>query len=328
MLIDAMVTRHVDKGCAIVSEGSKGDTFYIVKRGQVNVEKRGKGVLTTLKANSYFGELALLHDAPRNASIVAATDDVELLGVDRKTFNLVLTDKLRYRLEREAKEAKIKEARALAVAKAKQPDVPLDQCESLAVLGKGAFGLVKLVRVQRGPKLSVYALKVLQKQQLVDEQQSQRIVTEKRTLQLLRSPFCLQLVSTMQDQECLYLLTEFLQGGDLYHAMEQADGHLEMVSVEYYAACVAAAFKTIHGKGMVYRDLKPENLMLDGKGLLKVIDFGMVKKCKKKTFTVCGTPDYMVRPEAAGPTGRAGRRSHSSHHTTTALGTGRARAMP
>ena len=97
-----------------------------------------------------------------------------------------------------------------------------------------------------------------------------------------------RLEATYDIGEKTYLVLEFLQGGDLITQICQ-HGTFTVSKCRYYAASVVLAFQEIHAKGVVYRDLKLENLVLDSKGTLKIVDFGLAKIIKRRTYTVCGT---------------------------------------
>jgi serine/threonine protein kinase len=170
--------------------------------------------------------------------------------------------------------------------------IGLKDLDSICVVGKGAFGMVKLMKHKETG--AAYALKILQKKQLVQTKQCRNVINEKRIMHRIKHPFCITLCATMKDRDCLYLLMEFLQGGDMFTKLCDLDGHFEMTTARYYAASVLSAFAYIHAKNIVYRDLKPENLVFDGKGTLNVVDFGMAKIVKQRTYTVCGTPEYMA----------------------------------
>jgi serine/threonine protein kinase len=190
------------------------------------------------------------------------------------------------RERQEAEEQKFYEKRAQELK-----SIALDDLSIVCVLGKGSFGLVKLVQHKDSKK--AYALKVLQKQHMVAAKQANNVIWEKRIMHRIVHPFCLKLCATMVDDDALYLLMEFLQGGDLFIKLCYEYGHFDQRTSKYYAACVLSAFSYLHAKSILYRDLKPENLVLDKLGTLKVVDFGMAKITKNRTFTVCGTPEYM-----------------------------------
>jgi CRP-like cAMP-binding protein len=176
--------------------------------------------------------------------------------------------------------------------KSRKPvSMDLEEYEIMRLLGVGSFGAVKLV--QNKDTQQTYALKQLQKHQIVITKQQSNTLNEKRALLECAHPFTLRLLGTTQDVDCLYMLLELVQGGELFrllHGDGTEDKPMSTVQSRFYASCVVMAFEYLHENEWVYRDLKPENLLLDTQGYVKVVDFGFAKKMTKdKTYTVCGT---------------------------------------
>ena len=108
----------------------------------------------------------------------------------------------------------------------------------------------------------------------------------------LHSPFLVNLGTTYQDKEKIYFLLEPCLGGDMLSLLKNR-GTLKENDAKFYAACVLEGLSYLHSIQIIYRDLKPENLVIDRRGYIKLADFGFSKKIKNKTFTFCGTPDYI-----------------------------------
>ena len=96
-----------------------------------------------------------------------------------------------------------------------------------------------------------------------------------------------------KDEQSLYLFMEAVQGGELFTLLRRWH-RVDLAHARFYCAQVVTAFEYLHGKNLIYRDLKPENLLVDAEGYLKLTDFGLVKLCLYKTYTLCGTPEYMA----------------------------------
>jgi len=160
-------------------------------------------------------------------------------------------------------------------------------------LGVGAFGRVKLVKHKQSGLN--YALKCLSKKDLVENKFEENIINEKNILAELDHPFISRFCGAFQDQKQIYFLLEVLIGGELLTYLNKETLFPESWS-RFYAASVIAAFSQIHSKKIAYRDLKPENMVLDSLGYVKIVDFGLAKKIEDKTYTFCGTQDY-VAPE-------------------------------
>lgn len=169
----------------------------------------------------------------------------------------------------------------------------------MCTLGVGAFGKVKLVK----PKIQnetcdgevrTYALKTLSKNYIVENGLQEHVINEKNVMKELNHPFILSFHCSMQDKKHVYFLFEVLLGGEIFRLL-RAEVKFPESWARFYSASVILAFCQIHDQNIAYRDLKPENLVLDAFGFLKIVDFGLAKKIMGgKTWTLCGTPDYLA----------------------------------
>jgi cGMP-dependent protein kinase len=167
----------------------------------------------------------------------------------------------------------------------------LQDLEVVGVLGEGAFGEVKLVQHTKETQRR-YALKMMEKKTIVAQRQQMNVLNEKAALKQADHPFVLRLMGTMKDAAYLYLLLELVVGQELFYYL-RLKKRLPHTSARFYAACVVLALEHLHGKNILYRDLKPENLMVDETGYIKCVDFGFAKVVLGHTHTMCGTPEYM-----------------------------------
>merc|ERR1712048_176072 len=115
---------------------------------------------------------------------------------------------------------------------------------------------------------------------------------ERAVMLSLHSPFIVKLFGTYQDLTKVYFLMEAVLGGELFTVLRYNRKFSERTS-RFYAGCCVLAFEHMHSKNIIYRDLKPENLLLDEKGFIKITDFGFAKK-RNNTCTLCGTPEYLA----------------------------------
>merc|ERR1711966_167730 len=108
------------------------------------------------------------------------------------------------------------------------------------------------------------------------------------------SDFVVRLHATFKDDQHLYLLLEPALGGELYATYHKYRFHGDVKKAKYYSGTVVYCFDHLHERNILYRDLKPENLLLDDRGNCKITDMGLAKVVVGKTFTTCGTPDYFA----------------------------------
>jgi protein kinase A len=166
-------------------------------------------------------------------------------------------------------------------------------------LGTGSFGRVHLVQSKHNQRF--YAVKVLKKQQVVKMKQVEHTNDERRMLQKVKHPFLITLWGTFQDSKNLYMVMDFIEGGELFSLLRKSQRFPNPVA-KFYAAEVTLALDYLHSLNIIYRDLKPENLLLDRHGHLKITDFGFAKEVPDITWTLCGTPDYLA-PEVVSSKG-------------------------
>ncbi|CAO3692078.1 unnamed protein product [Umbelopsis ramanniana] len=173
----------------------------------------------------------------------------------------------------------------------KKPSFNLTHVELLDTLGTGTFGRVYLARLKNSQKY--YAMKVLKKQEVVRLKQVEHINSEKQILSYVKFPFIVNLYCTFQDDRNLYMMLEYVVGGELFSHLRRA-GRFTTDITRFYASEILLAVEYLHSKDIIYRDLKPENLLLDHRGHIKITDFGFAKTVLDRTWTLCGTPEYLA----------------------------------
>ncbi len=175
--------------------------------------------------------------------------------------------------------------------------ITLNDFKILKTLGKGAFGKVLLVYNEELNKY--FAMKILKKDFLKKNNQIAHTKIERKILEKINYPFISQLIYAFQNKEKLYMITEYMGGGELFYHLHN-ENYFKESKAKLYICEIILAIEHLHKNNIIYRDLKPENILLDESGHIKLTDFGLSKILndinKDKTYTICGTPEY-VAPE-------------------------------
>ncbi|XP_048841887.1 cGMP-dependent protein kinase 1 isoform X1 [Brienomyrus brachyistius] len=301
-IIDSMEEVKFKNNEVIVREGTEGDTFYIILKGEVQVTKNMNGQQKEIRRmgrGEHFGELALIRETCRTATCTAV-GQVTCYSIDKEVFEETIPlEHLELHDDSNVfEDIVILEKKSQSTSLHLKDLVPVLYQEGRfqgdpVTLGLGGFGRVELVMTLQHGKY--YALKRISKKHVVAKRQEEHVKFEKQILQDIHSDFIVRLYAGFKDTRYIYMLMEFCSGGELWTKLKEV-GRFEESIASFCTACVVEAFAHLHKRGILYRDLKPENLMLDSRGFVKLVDFGFAKELTRgeKTYSFCGTPEYMA----------------------------------
>ncbi|KAK9879595.1 hypothetical protein WA026_006661 [Henosepilachna vigintioctopunctata] len=291
-----LVSETFETGKVIVREGEQGDKFYIIAAGSVTVTRKDESFTGKLHKGKCFGEKALLEDSPRQATVTADPPLVECLTLTRKQFidhfgAIEDISKISVPPQSGNEEDNIE-------IEEEYLNLDLQNFKILRTLGVGGFGRVEFIQDKNNPN-TTFALKYLKKYEMVQQEQQQHVINEMKIQMRCKSPFIIRMYRTFIDNKYIYFLMEVCLGGDLWSLLQnQPNKRFDERGAKFIAGCVLEALSYIHKKGFIYRDLKPENLLIASNGYIKMTDFGFAKRLEAniKTATFAGTPEY-VAPE-------------------------------
>jgi len=295
-LAEALTDFAFAQGETIFEQGEKGILFYILIEGAVTVLKDGKEVskLTATKDSAqFFGEAALLSNEPRGATIKVTSATATTLAVDKRSFDMLLgpLEELKKR-GKEGSGAVAKTGGAGVVDKSRFGTIARKDLKRLGLLGCGGFGAVEMVEHTKSGEC--YALKALSKGYVLKTGMQKSVMSEKDVQLMCDSVFIVKLYECYNGEQSLYLLLELALGGELYATYNKKGLWGNEKCAKFYVAATIYAFDHLHERKIIFRDLKPENLLLNEKGHCKLTDMGLAKVVVGKTFTTCGTPDYFA----------------------------------
>ena len=153
------------------------------------------------------------------------------------------------------------------------------------------LGKVKIAKSKRTNEYIV--IKILIKSEIIKSKQEQHILNELDILEEISHPSIISCTGFTQDEKYLYLAFEFIPGGDLFNLLKIENNFL-IDKAQFYAGQIVFAFEYLHSKNIVYRNLKPENILINKNGYIKIADFQFAKVVTDRTYTMCGTPGYLA----------------------------------
>ena len=280
-LTDLIVETKFPPGTILAEIGKPyNSNLYIIRTGNVAVAN-DDGVINNLREADYFGDKFLKEEEGFISKQTITVQTETTCGVlSRRDITSVIGDIRRL-------------GQPLANNKPLLKTIRFKDLVKFRILGVGTFGKVWLVSHKRTG--TAYALKQLSKREIIGHHQVEGVIREKNIMASLDHPFVVNLVSTFQDERSLFMLIELVQGGELFSVIhtETRDG-IPNGNSRFYAACILESLAHLHHRCICYRDLKPENILIDGRGYCVLVDLGFAKIVVDKTFTLCGTPEYLA----------------------------------
>mmetsp|Transcript_32647 Transcript_32647/g.56756 ORF Transcript_32647/g.56756 Transcript_32647/m.56756 type:complete len:908 (+) Transcript_32647:2585-5308(+) len=273
LLIPLIKSMSYRAGQVIFRKGDPSDSLYIVKSGVASVLAEGKAI-RYVNENSIFGERGLLEKNPRSVDVFAVTE-LKCWVLDQTAFYSILDEVARQKL--------------ILQMKLQDHSIGLEELRPLRLLGKGMFGVVLQVSYQG----FYYAIKGVNRFKVMKYDIYESLQQERELLLQVEHPFIMKLVKTFKDNDWVYFLTEYVNGSDMFDVIREI-GILTEAAAKFYIGCLLSALRYLHERSIIYRDLKPENVIIDNEGYPKLIDFGTAKKINGRTFTLVGTPHYMA----------------------------------
>ena len=259
----------------IFKQGEPCDGLFIIKEGQVEVY-RDSQFMRTLAKGSFFGERCIIMNENRTASVISKAKTL-VWKLSREKFLEIVEENL---------------IKKLVFRISLQDDsIQLSDLVVMDLIGKEAFGNVYLCCNKKNKML--YALKSVTRKKINFHSLQESLKQEKKVLQQIEHQFIIKLVKTFKDSKGIYFLLEYVQGLSLFEVLRIIN-ILKTSDCRFYTANLLVIMDYLHKNSIIYRDLKPENMMVDHEGYLKLLDFGTAKLLKDRTFSVLGTPQYMA----------------------------------
>ena len=268
------------EGEKIVKEGEIGDLFYLIVKGRVKITKNGI-FIRELENGNCFGENSLFElNAKRTATVIAIEKRVVCYVLSKNEFDFLLTDNniKNYLLKQYALQ---------------DTSIKLSDLNYIKFLGKGKFGSVSLVHNNK----NIYAIKAISRKSVEKQKNlAKYFVSERRIMLQLDHPFIIKMVKSMKNNLFCFLLIEYINGKCLNDYINNRKTINNIYETQFYIGSLLTMLEYLQKKKIAHRDIKPQNLMIDSNGYLKMIDFGTAKLLTNYTNTIVGTPHF-IAPE-------------------------------
>ena len=263
-------------GKKIINQGDVGDKLYIIKSGRVDFFVNSRYIRSQNEGED-FGAKSLILSSDKRTATAIANGEVQCYTLTAKVFKSILEPNLyEYFTNKFALE---------------DNTIELKDLDNIKELGSGNFGSVNLVRNKKNKQF--YAIKALDLEQIKIENLEVCVELEKNVLLKTDHPFIMKMVKYLKNENYIFFINEYIKGKELWDVIRDI-GLLNKEQTQFYIASILLAINHLHKKKIIYRDIKPENVMVNVKGYIKIIDFGTVKEIEDRTSTIIGTSHYMA----------------------------------
>ena len=273
-MINVLKNQDFGQGENIFQQGSPGDKFFIVKEGSVEIIKDGVSI-RKIEANGFFGERSIILEELRTATARAVVP-TKCWTIDSINFKTLIDIKIHQEL--------------IKRIELQNDNISLNDLQYIKILPEPIFGKSFLCRHQSSKIF--YSLKAINRKSIGLYNIYNKISTERRIMKAIDHPFIAKMIRTFKDDDRVYFLFEHVKGLDLFDVIREID--INNDSARFYAGGIVLILEYLHTHNIIYRDLKPENVMIDEDGYPKIIDFGNAKILENRTYSTVGTPHYMA----------------------------------
>ena len=278
-------------GQVITKEGDNWPYFCAIITGKVQVSRTDKGILGEMEAGKWFGHFLR---SPVAMATVLSLEKTLISRISSHDFDVACQpnpdDEGAWKRSDKQSEAPRDNT---ANNSSLYDNLSIDSLKfDTKMIGNGSFAQVYRCATPDG---KVHAIKCTSKSVVVKHGAEKQMINEVALLSTLSHQFIVHLDKVLQDRYCIYLLMELVPGGEFFKYL-QVRGTISDAEAQFYVVNVSLGLEHMHSKNIIFRDLKPENLVLGADGYLKMVDLGFSKKISGMTFTLCGTPDY-ISPE-------------------------------
>ena len=263
-------------GKKIITQGEIGDKLFIIKKGRVDFFVNSR-YIRSLNDGEEFGARSLILSTEKRSATAIANGEVSCYTLTADIFKSILEPNLyEYFTNKIFLE---------------DNTIELKDLDNVKELGSGNFGSVNLVRNKKNKFM--YAIKALNLEQIKLENLEECVEVERDVLLKIDHPFIMKMVKYLKNDSYIFFINEYIKGKELWEVIRDI-GLLNKEQTQYYGGSILLAIDYLHKQKIIYRDIKPENVMVSIKGYIKIIDFGTVKEIQDRTSTIIGTSHYMA----------------------------------